>query len=94
MSKKQNTKFITPDILKGAVKGAFIKLNPRYMMKNPVMFVVEIGFFITLLLSFVPGLFGDANAAHGRSAGADGAHGNGGGQRDSNDLFLFTQSHE
>ena len=62
MSKKQNTKFITPDIPKGAVKGAFIKLNPRYMMKNPVMFVVEIGFFITLLLSFVPGLFGDANA--------------------------------
>ena len=62
MSKKKNTKFITPDILKGAVKGAFIKLNPRYMMKNPVMFVVEIGFFITLLLSFVPGLFGDANA--------------------------------
>ena len=62
MSKKQNTKFITPDILKGAVKGAFIKLNPRYMMKNPVMFVVEIGFFITLLLSFLPGLFGDANA--------------------------------
>ena len=62
MSKKQNTKFITPDILKGAVKGAFIKLNPRYMMKNPVMFVVEIGFFITLLLSFVPGLFVDANA--------------------------------
>ena len=62
MSKKQNTKFITSDILKGAVKGAFIKLNPRYMMKNPVMFVVEIGFFITLLLSFVPGLFGDANA--------------------------------
>ena len=62
MSKKQNTKFITPDILKGAVKGALIKLNPRYMMKNPVMFVVEIGFFITLLLSFVPGLFGDANA--------------------------------
>ena len=56
MSKKQNTKLITPDILKGAVMGAFIKLNPRYMMKNPVMFVVEIGFFITLLLSFVPRL--------------------------------------
>ena len=62
MSKKQNTKFITPDILKGAVKGAFIKLNPRYMMKNPVMFVVEIGFFITLILSVFPGLFGDTGA--------------------------------
>ena len=62
MSKKQNKKFITPEILRGAVKGAFVKLNPRYMMRNPVMFVVEIGCFITLLLSFVPGLFGDANA--------------------------------
>ena len=43
MSKKQNKKFITPEILRGAVKGAFVKLNPRYMMRNPVMFVVEIG---------------------------------------------------
>jgi len=51
MSKKQNKKFITPEILRGAVKGAFVKLNPRYMMRNPVMFVVEIGCFITLLLS-------------------------------------------
>ena len=56
MSKKQNKKFITPEILRGAVKGAFVKLNPRYMMRNPVMFVVEIGCFITLLLSFFPGL--------------------------------------
>ena len=32
-----------------------------YMMKNPVMFVVEIGCFITLLLSFFPGLFGDVS---------------------------------
>lgn len=31
------------------------------MMKNPVMFVVEIGCFITLLLSFFPGLFGDVS---------------------------------
>ena len=31
------------------------------MMKNPVMFVVEVGCFITLLLSFFPGLFGDVS---------------------------------
>ena len=55
MSKKQNKKFITPEILRGAVKGAFVKLNPRYMLKNPVMFVVELGCFITLLLSIIPG---------------------------------------
>lgn len=59
MSKEKKTKFITGDILKSSVIGAFSKLNPRYMIKNPVMFVVEIGFVVTLLLCFFPGLFGD-----------------------------------
>lgn len=59
MSKESNTKFVTNDILKSSIKGAFTKLNPRYMMKNPVMFVVEIGFAITLLLCFFPHIFGD-----------------------------------
>ncbi|SBV99980.1 potassium translocating ATPase, subunit B [uncultured Eubacteriales bacterium] len=59
MSKEKKTKFITGDILKSSVIGALSKLNPRYMMKNPVMFVVEIGFAVTLLLCIFPGLFGD-----------------------------------
>lgn len=59
MNKDKKTKFITGDILKSSILGAFTKLNPRYMMKNPVMFVVEIGFIVTLLLCFIPGLFGD-----------------------------------
>lgn len=42
-----------------SIKGAFVKLNPAYMIKNPVMFVVEIGFVITFILIFVPGLFND-----------------------------------
>ena len=58
MSKK-NQKMMTPDIFRQAVIGSFSKLNPLYMMKNPVMFVVEIGCAITLLLSFFPNLFGD-----------------------------------
>ena len=62
MSKKQNKKLLTPEILKQALPGAVKKLDPRYMIKNPVMFVVEIGCFITLLLSFFPGLFGDVDA--------------------------------
>ncbi len=41
-----------------AIKDAFKKLNPRIMARNPVMFVVEIGFVITLLLSIFPTLFG------------------------------------
>lgn len=59
MSKKRNQKLITPEIFRQAVIGSFVKLNPRYMMKNPVMFVVEVGFVITLVLSFFPALFGD-----------------------------------
>ena len=39
--------------------GSFQKLNPRYMMKNPVMFVVEVGCAIALVLSFFPNVFGD-----------------------------------
>ena len=58
MSKK-NQKLMTPDIFRQAVIGSFSKLNPLYMMKNPVMFVVEVGCVITLLLSFFPNLFGD-----------------------------------
>ncbi|MGB3261622.1 potassium-transporting ATPase subunit KdpB [Paenisporosarcina sp.] len=41
-----------------AIKDAFKKLDPRIMVRNPVMFVVEIGFVITLLLSIFPTLFG------------------------------------
>ena len=59
MSKKEKTKFITNDILASSIKGAFVKLDPRYMMKNPVMFVVEIGFAICTLLIFFPHLFND-----------------------------------
>lgn len=56
----KKTKFITKDIMKSAVIGSFQKLDPRYMIKNPVMFVVEIGFFITLVLTVFPTIFGDA----------------------------------
>lgn len=64
--KKSKGKFITPEILSQAVKDAFVKLNPCYMVKNPVMFVVELGFLITLLLSIFPSVF-EANSEHLRS---------------------------
>lgn len=57
--KKQKNKFITQDILMSSLYGAVIKLNPKYMIKNPVMFVVEIGFFISLILTIFPDLFND-----------------------------------
>ena len=46
--------WVTKRILFTAIKESFIKLNPRDIIKNPVMFVVEIGFIITLFLTFFP----------------------------------------
>lgn len=64
MSKHNNRKqkMITPEIFKQALLGSFLKLDPRYMIKSPVMFVVEIGFVITLLLTVIPGVFGESGS--------------------------------
>jgi K+-transporting ATPase ATPase B chain len=40
---------LDPDILKRALKDAFVKLNPVTLMKNPVIFVVEVGAALVLL---------------------------------------------
>ena len=61
MSKHKKKQTITPQILRSALVGRFRKLDPRYMLKNPVMFVVELGCVITLLLSIFPNLFGGSN---------------------------------
>jgi K+-transporting ATPase ATPase B chain len=37
----------TSGIIVGALKDCFVKLNPRTLMKNPVMFVVEVGSVVT-----------------------------------------------
>src|SRR5579863_8809067 len=41
-----------PPIVKRAIGDSFFKLNPRLMMKNPVMFVVEVGAAMTTLEIF------------------------------------------
>jgi len=41
-----------PPIVKRAVRDSFVKLNPLTMMKNPVMFVVEVGAALTTVLVF------------------------------------------
>lgn len=54
------SKSLKNKMINQALKQSFIKLDPRKMIKNPIMFVVEIGFMITLLLSFMPNLFGES----------------------------------
>ncbi|MBC7722820.1 MAG: potassium-transporting ATPase subunit KdpB [Pedobacter sp.] len=47
MSTKSN-KLFEPTLVKEALKQSFIKLNPKIMFKNPVMFTVEIGTAVML----------------------------------------------
>lgn len=49
MSTKQN-KLFQPSLVKEALKQSFIKLDPRIMARNPVMFTVEIGTAIMLVV--------------------------------------------
>jgi len=49
---------LTSLIVGRALKESLLKLNPAVMIRNPVMFVVEIGTAIVLLLSLFPGLVG------------------------------------
>ena len=53
MKKNTNKSWITSNIIKQAMIGSVQKLDPRYMIKNPVMFVVEIGCLITLFLTIL-----------------------------------------
>ena len=43
-----------------ALVDSFSKLDPRIQWRNPVMFVVEVGTVITLLMTIDPGIFGSA----------------------------------
>src|SRR6202171_707959 len=62
--KSRNATF-NSDILVPAIWQAVIKLDPRWMWRNPVMFVVEIGAILTLMLTISPTIFGDAAATSG-----------------------------
>lgn len=50
MSKTQSNKLFEPALVKDALKQSFVKLNPRIMLRNPVMFTVEIGTAIMLVV--------------------------------------------
>ena len=46
------TSMFDPAIMRRAVGDSFVKLDPRQMARNPVMFVVEIGSVLTTILFF------------------------------------------
>ncbi len=57
-SRKHTPKASTQGLYQRAIKDAFAKLNPRVMLKNPVMFIVYVGTIVTALVTIDPNLFG------------------------------------
>jgi len=51
-TKAKSFSLADPRIIRTAIVDAFRKLNPLHLIKNPVMFVVEVGCILTTLLSF------------------------------------------
>jgi K+-transporting ATPase ATPase B chain len=48
--KNTRSNSLTSSIYRRAVRDAFLKLNPLWMVRNPVMFVVEVGSLLTTLI--------------------------------------------
>lgn len=49
--KSQSNKLFEPALVQTALKESFIKLNPKIMLRNPVMFTVEVGTVIMLYMT-------------------------------------------
>ncbi|MBJ7294890.1 MAG: potassium-transporting ATPase subunit KdpB [Dolichospermum sp.] len=56
--RKHTPKVKNTGIYSRALKQAFVKLDPRNMLKNPVMFLVWVGTIVTALVTIEPNLFG------------------------------------
>ncbi len=49
--KNQSQTLFQKDLVNEAIRQSFVKLNPKIMFKNPVMFLVEIGTAVMLIVS-------------------------------------------
>ncbi|HEY9881753.1 MAG TPA: potassium-transporting ATPase subunit KdpB [Leptolyngbyaceae cyanobacterium] len=64
--RRHTPKVNTSRLYERAFKEAFTKLDPRIIVKNPVMFVVWVGTLVTALLTINPIFFGPAQGANPR----------------------------
>ena len=62
--RKGPTSLVTRDLLVPAVAQAFRMLNPLVMMRNPVMFVTEVGAAVTTLVTIQAGVTGQGNLGY------------------------------
>jgi len=64
--RRHTPKADTSGLYQRALRQAFVKLDPRTVIKNPVMFVVWVGTLVTALLTLAPNLFGTVDATNSR----------------------------
>jgi potassium-transporting ATPase ATP-binding subunit len=60
MATQKKLSLFDPAIIRRALTDSLVKLSPRRMMKNPVMFLVEVGAVLTTIL-LIPGLSKSVN---------------------------------
>ena len=53
MTERQSQSLFQRDLVLRATRDSFVKLDPRVQIRNPVMFVVEIGALITTVTWFI-----------------------------------------
>ncbi|MDP4175788.1 MAG: potassium-transporting ATPase subunit KdpB [Bacteroidota bacterium] len=58
--RKRYTKLFEAEIVRKAIGESFIKMNPMLMMKNPVMFTVEIGTAVMLVVTVISAFNGSS----------------------------------
>ncbi|EOA9043675.1 HAD-IC family P-type ATPase [Staphylococcus aureus] len=58
-------KYFNQTMVIEALKMSFYKLNPKQLIKNPIMFVVEVGMVLTLILICFPDIFGTSYLSRG-----------------------------
>lgn len=59
-SSQKSTSLFQRELVGAAMRDSFKKLNPAILIKNPVMFTVEIGTFVMLLVTIYIALSGDS----------------------------------
>lgn len=65
-SRRHTPKANMSGLYQRAIREAFVKLDPRTEVKNPVMFVVWVGTIVTFLVTLDPNLFGTVQADPGQ----------------------------
>ena len=68
MTDRPERSLLQRDIMLPAILSSLVKLDPRQVIRNPVMFVVEVGAILTTLIWLVQLFGGDAPGGGGDPA--------------------------